>query len=328
MSKPIYILCLHNVRTGGPEAIHQLSDALIEQGFDARMVYYDWAQIAALEAAEPNAEGYRFSGGPALPFAHASTWKQTCRTNEIEEYARYKVNAVEEIPNSPDAIVVLPETLCHLAPKFDKATVLIWWLSVDNGFGALSRVNLNHLRARNVDHAAQSRYAARFIEALGLPFAGMLSDYTVDLCEYAKPMLVRDRPKLVAINTNHKVIADWPGIVCEIAKRDMEIECVPARGSRREIAELFAKARVYVDLGCQPGRDRMPREAASMNCKPLVLDAGAGASDFVDWCTDGYGVADRIVREVAKQDEWNWAAGYSGERDTFREEVSDVFHDL
>lgn len=313
--KPIYILCLHNVRTGGPEAIHQLSDALIEQGFDARMVYYDWGHVSALERAEPQ-PGYRFCSEP--PYMRC----------QFEEYARYKTNIVSEIPNREGVIVVLPETLCHLAPKFDKATVLIWWLSVDNGFGALSRVNLNHLRARNVDHAAQSRYAARFIEALGLPFAGMLSDYTIDLCEYAKPMLVRERPKLVAFNTNHKVIADWPGIILEIAKRDIEIECVPVRGDRRQVADLFAKARVYVDLGCQPGKDRMPREAASMNCKPLVLDVGAGARDFVDWCTDGYGLAERIVREVAKQDEWNWAAGYSGEFDTFREEVSDVFSDL
>lgn len=100
--KPIYLLCLHGVRTGGPEAIHQLSDALIEQGFDARMVYYTWNQIAALEAAKP--QSAYFFGERPVPYA---------------EYERYRVNIADSAPNSPDCIVVLPETLCHLAPKFD-----------------------------------------------------------------------------------------------------------------------------------------------------------------------------------------------------------------
>lgn len=280
MSKPIYILCLQNVRTGGPEAIHQLSDALIEQGFQARMVYYDWNQIAALEQSAPQS-GYYFGA----------------RSNEIEEYARYKVSIADGVPNVPEVIVVLPETLCHLAPKFDKATVLIWWLSVDNGFGALSRVNLNHLRARNVRHAYQSRYAERFIKSLGLAIAGALSDYTADLRPYAPLLPFSERPKLVLFNTNHKVVADWRAIVAEVWKLDPEIECIPVGGTRQGIAAMFARARVYVDLGTFPGKDRMPREAAMMGCIPLVDVCGAGLE-----YGDGARYIDRFdVKETARE---------------------------
>lgn len=257
--KTIYLLCLHNVRTGGPEAIHQLSDALIEQGFDARLVYYDWNQIAALEHSEPQ-EAYWFGE----------------RANEIEEYARYRVKISGAVPNESDNIVVLPETLCHLAPKFAKATVLIWWLSVDNGFGALSRANLNDLRARNVHHAWQSRYAERFVNTLGFINAGHLGDYTVDLRSYAEPLPSHARPPRIAYNANHKVAADWRLLAQEIIAIDPLAELVKVEGSRAQVAGLFATSRAYCDLGCFPGKDRMPREAALMGCAPLVLAVGAG----------------------------------------------------
>lgn len=314
--KPIYILALHGVRTGGPEAIHQLSDALIEQGFDARMVYFDRGQIAALEQASPQ-DGYQFGA----------------RENPIEEYARYKVNVAAHVPNTEGVIVVLPETLCHLAPKFDKATVLIWWLSVDNGFGALSRVNLNHLRRHQVYHVAQSRYAYELLAALQLPkrLGGMLSDYTVDLTEYATPMPMSDRPKIVAYNGNHKVTANWPAIKEALREIDPEIECMPVWGERSEIAEVFSMARVYVDLGCFPGKDRMPREAAAMGCFVLVASYGAGGADLVNWAEPPgtywpSAIADAVLNPERQRTIRRGSFG--SERDVFFREVREVFSGL
>lgn len=318
--KPIYLLCLHGVRTGGPEAIHQLSDALIEQGFDARMVYYTWNQIAALEAAKP--QSAYFFGERPVPYA---------------EYERYRVNIADSAPNSPDCIVVLPETLCHLAPKFDKATVLIWWLSVDNAFGALSKVNLNELRRENVHHAWQSHYARDFIRALMLAEAAPpLSDYTVDLRQYADPMPWEDRPLLVLFNTNYKVVADWRGIVAKVADLDPEIECVPVGGTREGIAAMFARARLYVDLGSMPGKDRMPREAVLQGCQSLVSFYGGG-TDLMDiggsrgpFETDK--IAGDIVRAVRKPLSHTFERDLQPkvymERPTFFREVRDVFGSL
>lgn len=283
--KPIYIMALHGVRTGGPEAIHQLSDALISQGFDARIVYYDWPEIAKLEQVSPQ-DGYRF---PA-------------RTNEIEEYAHYKTNVACEIPNAEEVVVVLPETLCHLAPKFDKATVLIWWLSVDNGFAALdkesrnaatgfsalSQTNLNRLRVQNVRHAAQSNYAIDVLNALQLPVVGLLTDYTVDLTSLATP--AAERPKLVLFNANYKVTTDLQKLADEMGAIDPQIQCIPLRGlSKKEIAGLFSRARLYVDLGCFPGKDRAPREAASLGCYAILAECGAAF-------TDSFGVGTVVER--------------------------------
>lgn len=318
MSKPIYVLCLHNVRTGGPEAIHQLSDALIEQGFDARMVYYDWEQIAVLEQASPQ-DGYHFGA----------------RENPIEEYARYKVKVTDHVPNTQDMVVVLPETLCHLAPKFDNATVLIWWLSVDNGFGALAKVNLNHLRREGVQHAAQSVYANRFIADLGLTLApgAFLSDYTVDLSEYATPLPWRDRPWIVLFNANHKVTEDVGAIMRELS----EFQCEPLIGTRQEVAEKFATARAYVDLGCFPGKDRAPREAVLMGCVPFVAPVGAGWTDMphtMHLATDDYLKRStcKTLRSLRSHDNLGVPESelklVQGERWQFFREVKAVFSDL
>lgn len=303
----IYILALHGVATGGPEATHQLSDALIEQGFDARLVYFRWDDLA--------------HGGPLRWFPAYEGF--------APEYARYKVNLARSLPDEEGNVIVLPETAAMLAPAFQKAKVLVWWLSVDNAFGALSAVNLNWLRRPNVYHASQSKYAAGFCEALQLNHIGMLSDYTVDLTEYAEPMPMEARPKLVAFNARpDKVIADLPALAEEIAKLDPEIRCVAVHGlSRAEIAAVFATARVYVDLGNFPGKDRLPREAASMGCSVVVAPYGAGGSDLGAWAyVRGLVVSDLIVREVLTYGGAVIAPNY--ERSIFNTEVRNVFSEL
>lgn len=250
----IFIFALHGVATGGPEATHQLSDALIEQGFDARLIYFKWADLAQ----GPLRELPEYAG-----FA--------------PEYARYKTNLARQAIDEEGHIIVLPETLAHAAPFFRRAKVLIWWLSVDNAFAALAHVNLNQLRRANVYHASQSRYAERFCEALGFNHIGMLSDYTVDLTEYATPMPMQERPKLVAFNARPdkvdiNLLAD---IAHQIERLDPTIRIAAIQGlPRAEIANLFAQARVYVDLGNFPGKDRLPREAASMGVDVLAFSVG------------------------------------------------------
>ena len=321
MSKPIYIFALHGVRTGGPEATHQLSDALLSQGFDARMVYFDRPQIGAL-LRSPIGEGYRFGA----------------RSNTIEDYACYRTEPAAEAPNAPGNVIVLPETLLHLTPYFDKATVLIWWLSVDNAFAALSQINLNHLRKPNVFHAAQSQYANRFIVSLGLtPAAGaFLTDYTVDLRAYATPLPMAERPKLVAFNaTPHKVIADLDAIIAQVRAIDSEIECVRVQGMDRcDLATLFATARVYVDLGNFPGKDRMPREALSMGCSPLTARVGAGR-EFMSTCVNPLDERDVVLKVCARISAISRMANEpepppapNFERSQFHREAKAVFSDL
>lgn len=308
----VYILCPHGIRTGGPEALHQLSDALIHHGFDARMVYYDWGQVVAMERADID-DGYAFGE----------------RSNEIAEYARYETKAASVVPNEPGAIVVLTETLCHLAPKFDRARVLIWWLSVDNGFEALAKINLNHLRRSGVFHASQSVYANRIIVGLGLsPAAGaFLTDYTSDLGGYSSPTPFNERPRLALFGTR-KSIVNFDDVFARVREMDDTITCKKlGEMSRSQVMDLLGLARVYVETGSMPGKDRMPREALARGCNLVLAPHGAGATDFnpamVEAALDE--IPERVVyRMNAPQMQrplWN-------ERAQFFREVRAVFSDL
>lgn len=314
--KPIYLFCLHGCRTGGPEAFHQLSDALIEQGFDARMVYY-----AKSDVNETRVDGDKVEDLWGIPRQFPD---YAC---PFKEYAHYKAKIARSLDLSQPSIIVLPETLLHMAPLFPQHTVLIWWLSLDNGFNALAMRNLNYMREPYVRHAYQSRYAERVCDALGFVGVGMLSDYTTDLTQYAEPLPWAERPKLVLFNTNHKVIADWPAVIMEVAKLDEEIVCQALpQSSRAGLAEQFARARVYVDLGCFPGKDRGPREAESMGCLPLVLPVGAGGETgaFLAGSSEPAAVAELVVMLV--RSEPHYAARH--EREIFVAEVSEVFSGL
>jgi hypothetical protein len=56
-----------------------------------------------------------------------------------------------------------------------------------------------------------------------------------------------------------------------------DFECIRITGmSRRQTMEVLSKSRLYIDLGHQPGRDRLPREAALHHAHVMVNLKGAG----------------------------------------------------
>ncbi|MBD5805128.1 Glycosyl transferase family 2 [Azoarcus sp. Aa7] len=263
--KAIYILLPHNTRTGGPEALLQLSDALAERMPDvpSHVVCYNAAEIADLRA-----QGDRkLDAGSELVFGE--------REIGIPEYAGYRSTLAHRVPRTPESVVVLPEVLADLVPLFRRNTVLLWWLSVDNAFPALGRINMNHLRRPGVFHASQSTYAERFLSACGLPSLGLLSDYTPDSFGLTTAATARER--LIVLNASAKVVSDLDAVERFIHEQAPDAEVRRLAGlSRKEVAHLLGRASVYVDLASFPGKDRLPREAAQLGCAVLVAAAGAG----------------------------------------------------
>ena len=51
--------------------------------------------------------------------------------------------------------------------------------------------------------------------------------------------------------------------------------------SRSEVVELLRSAKVYIDFGSHPGKDRIPREAASLGCC-VITNLTGNASNFDD----------------------------------------------
>lgn len=257
----IVILCPQGSRTGGPEALHQLSDALISLGHDAKLWYYNDGELPHIVAAISNGERMFFNA-------------TSCA---IDEYKSYRIDPYTSYEPGEDAVFVLPETLLHYAPFFQRHRVVVWWLSLDFAMSALGQINLNFLRAGFVSHVTQSFYAHTVTKALGFTPA-MMTDYTIIP---KLPILELDeRPRKVCVNANHKVIVSLDYLEDAIKSLVPDVEVVRVSGMAREqIYKLFAESRLYIDLGAFAGNDRMPREAAALGALVVISGTGSGADD-------------------------------------------------
>lgn len=131
----------------------------------------------------------------------------------------------------------------------------------------------------DVEHFVQSEYARQFVKLNGIAAdkVHMVEDYLnqtfltraaqVDLSK--KENIVAYNPKK-GFEVVKLFIADAP----DIDWRPIE-NMTPA-----QVQELLASAKVYIDFGNHPGKDRIPREAAVSGCVVLVGKRGAAINDI------------------------------------------------
>ncbi len=201
------------------------------------------------------------------------------RENTVADYSIYKHRVFREHNPSQETIFVIPESWAWLAPRFvsPHSKAVLWWLSVDNAFGALQQLNLNHLQSKGIIHAAQSAYARRFLDALGIESL-MLSDYTTPPSIHPQP--ITKRPYHVAINAGHKVAIDLQKLSDSIRQLDPRVEITAIRGlTKQAVTEAFSTSRLFIDMGNFPGKDRMVREAMLLGTPVVTSTTGAGHGD-------------------------------------------------
>lgn len=261
----IVILIPLGVRTGGPEAMHQLSDSLLGQGWDARVWYTQAGDLEALAGAVSEA-----SGGNV-------TLRVPVRRNPFDDYDRYRVVPADVVHVDARTCFILPEVHINWIKHLPHSRCVIWWLSVDNALEGLGsrHVNLNTLRHSRVLHAWQSGYARDFLQALGMPQVLPLSDYTPP-ADIARGLARTD----IAMNAGGKVIYDVAAIAARL-ERECGVRVHLIRGmSREQVYDALGRSKLFIDLGNFPGKDRMAREALLRGCCVFALDAGA-ARDYM-----------------------------------------------
>lgn len=253
-------------RTGGPEALHQLSDALLQQGHDAIVWYVLPSDIDGIKDLYNRGQ---LTSTTILDIGH--------RPSEIDEYKPYKTVTETRIQLSKDVCFVIPEVYIELVKYFDFCKHLVWWLSVDNAFGYLAngQVNLNYLRKNNCYHGYQSNYAKSFLEAIHLKQLYPLSDHTPKLQNNADPKLKH----AVAVNAGGKVIFDVDKLAEEIRTICGCDVHLLRNMTREQVYESLESSKLYIDLANFPGKDRMPREALLRGACVFVTKSGASHSD-------------------------------------------------
>ena len=112
----IVILIPLGSRTGGPEALHQLAHALLQQGYDAIVWYVLPSDIDSIK------ELYNQGQLSSQTILNIGS-----RPSDIEEYKQYRTVTEEQIHLSKNMCFVIPEVYIELVKYFDFCSNLIWW---------------------------------------------------------------------------------------------------------------------------------------------------------------------------------------------------------
>lgn len=254
-TKKIQVCCTQGV-TGGPELLHQLVDQLRKNGHDATIVYLPIGE--PFECPEP----YRIYDAPE-----------------------------SQLQDEPGVLVIVPEVSTALLRMLKHATLAIWWLSVDNYLGVnresllkdvyrrYKSLLLQHRLAlrslRKFHHFAQSHYALEFLGKAGIK-AFPLTDYlgAAHLEQSERPPHAKQ--DIIVYNPKKGV-----GITTMLRKANPDMHFVAIEHmTPQQVAELLVSAKLYIDFGHHPGKDRLPREAAIAGCCVITGRRGAAANAF------------------------------------------------
>ena len=285
----VYIYAVEGRKTGGPELLHQLAYVLNSIGVGAKMVYVK----------------------NSFPIEITSA-------NIIEEYACYCSETETDLSviDREENMVVVPEILYEAFDDIHRATKVAWWLSVDGykdilkdkyGFSNedfLDITKLDYYGFRNhedVFHLAQSFYAIDFLRtSIGV------SEERIDyLSDYINDTYLQMRPEELQNERNNMVIFNpkkggWRLKKLIDETRD-EILWVPLENLTKEKMRLYMLiAKVYVDFGNHPGKDRIPREAAISGCCVITGRQGAAAYERDVPIPDKYKIDDSIDVDVPR----------------------------
>ncbi len=245
--------------TGGVEAMHQLSDSLHSRGLHVTMAYYGMNNTLVIDNDEIK------SVGDLSP-------------NFLSSYDTYKSSSAQSIHLTKNTLCIFPEAKAGMAWSWKYTPKAIWWLSVDNFKithpNLLNQSTLVRLfKDESILHLYQSHYAQDFLLRHGARSIFPLYDYvstsyhmtstnqlhnekSIDISLF--PRKGRDLAEEFLNHGGNKL--------SRIAIQDMNSEQVKA---------ALASSRIYIDFGHQPGKDRVPREAACMECIVFLHEQGS-----------------------------------------------------
>lgn len=218
----------------------------------------------------------------------------------------------DEIPDSKDNVVVVPEIYTEYVLRFVKAKTVVWWMSVDNykqlvtfsiatkKYGicsAIKSVLCGRFRRKRKGvykasvHLYQCEYIRLFLDSCKIKRYYPLSDYINDV------YFQNDSNDTKNIRSNKVLYNPKKGweFTRKIIESRPDIEFTPLENlTTEQIAELLRTSKVYIDFGNHPGKDRFPREAAISGCCIIAGKRGAAGNDIDINIPDEFKFEDRL----------------------------------
>ncbi len=257
----IIVTCLRGVATGGTELLHQLGYKLNRFGYDTVICYFG-----------------NDDGRPAMhPY-----------------FSKYEMPVVEEIIDSSENIIIHPEMMAPSIEGFMKqypnSTHVLWWLSVDNA-KMTPELEKSISADEKLIHLVQSYYAWDYVkDILSVPDDRVfyLSDYINYNFLNIEENIYRDDTVLFNPRKGFERTASI------IKNSDfLKIKWRELAGiSPNDIPDVLQSAKVYIDFGNHPGKDRFPREAVACGCRLITGRRGSAANEFDVPIPDRFKVSD------------------------------------
>ncbi len=249
--RKIFIVTPTNIG-GGPEVEHQLAEAINRGGERAFMLYNR-------EASE------RFSRRYEAP----------------DCYRRYRTSPAVMGDVEPGSIVVLPEAAASMVSWWPGSDIYFWWLSVDifTLMNPHPQAVITMMRPYVTRNLYQCEYIRRWLEGYGVT-----ADRLADPLRWEYRVAL-DRPPGRECRMNLLVYSPTKGmertqrILDELAGRSWAPEVVPITNMLpHQILRLLNHAKVAIDFGHHPGKDRLAREAAACGACVVVNRRGSAAN--------------------------------------------------
>lgn len=277
----IYVLLHTNQATGGSELLHQL-------------VYHLRNDLKI--------EAYLY-----CPYNDSNPIHQF--------YKKYNNPVIKSIEDSNNNVLLFPEAYWILPTisRYQNIKKTMWWLSVDNFYLSIflgnrkdffldkainkvwrfffkktlidieekiyKKVDFSILKlpkeVQNLDlYLAQSFYALNYLLQQGIPKEKVfyLSDYLNE--DFLKTKVDLPKKENVVIYNPKK----GREFTKKIIKEAKDIKFIPIINmTPKQVIEALQKAKVYIDFGNHPGKDRIPREAAILGCCIITGKRGSAA---------------------------------------------------
>ncbi len=297
MPQPRFLIyCPIGVKTGGPECLYQLCDAINELGYQSLIV-------------------------PSIDTSHLSP---------CPDFEKYNVTYLRNRKIHPQDVLIIPEVSNRipkwLSKSISPANLVVWWLSVDNS----PKVPFNKYEQRNYqihsrwmpEELSQNKpsnpvsvqsFLHFFSQLKTLVFKirlkMMTSEVDLELCnhfaqsEYAQKVVSKTLVKKVGMLTDYVYGAEFQKMpVAKTARAKKRVAYNPFKGSElmrtfvslfegevtfvelrnmntEQVAKTLQDSDLYLDLGHFPGKDRIPREAILVGCPVFLANRGAARNN-------------------------------------------------
>lgn len=244
-----YIIAPANIESGGPELAHQMCRELNMQKKEAYMYYV-------------KIDSY---------------YPEPLDIEASEKYKKYETKHIRNIGEMhiEDSVLIFNEGATTYIPYINSCKKVLWWMSVDNYKSCTGESDIDIIKSQIELHLVQSYYAYDYVKnVVGVDEQNIIyvSDYIGE-----KYMMKIDNaiPRMNIALYNPKKGLDK---IVPLIEKTPWLKWIPLiKLSEEDMIAYMHIAKLYIDFGNHPGKDRIPREAAICGCCVITNKEGSAA---------------------------------------------------